>query len=270
MNSTIYSTRMDTWAASLNRLLSTPDLNSLLSNTKKILIKPNLVEALDPPITTPVALVEALVHYLSNHFPDIQIIVGEGTGSVSYNTHHCFDALGYTAMAAHHNIDLLDLNTIELIKKSESSYSRWPEIYLPELLDEVFLISIPVLKAHSLANVTLSMKNMMGCAPPSHYQQGGSWGKSAFHSRIHEAIFDLNRYRKPDFTLLDATVGMSQAHLWGPHCDPPVGLLAASQDPVAIDSYGCKLLGRNWRSVDHISMAHEVLGFADPLEVQDV
>ena len=140
-------------------------------------------------------------------------------------------------------------------------------MYLPELLDEVFLLSVPVLKAHSLAGVTLTMKNMMGCAPPTHYQKGGCWGKSAFHSRIQEAVFDLNRYRTPDFTLLDATIGMSKAHLWGPHCQPAVGLIAASADPVAIDSFGCSLLKRSWRDIGHIAMADGVLGCAEPLQI---
>ena len=104
------------------------------------------------------------------------------------------------------------------------------------------------------------MKNMMGCAPPSHYQGNGAWGKSSFHNRIHEAIFDLNRYRTPDFTLLDASIGMAQAHLWGPTCTPPVGRLAASWDPVAIDAYGATLLNRDWHEIEHIRLAHESLG----------
>ena len=99
-------------------------------------------------------------------------------------------------------------------------------MYLPELLFNSFLISVPVLKAHSLAEVTLTMKNMLGCAPPHHYQCGGRWKKSAFHEQIQEAVLDLNRYRTPDFTVLDATVGMSEAHVWGAHCQPPCQRLA--------------------------------------------
>ncbi len=270
LQSTIYSTTMDSWSTSITRLLNAAKLSEQITGKNTILIKPNLVEAIDPPVTTPVSLVENLIIFLRKIFPNGEILIGEGTGSIDYETSHCFEALGYTEMAARLNTELLDLNTMQLVHLKRQVCKRWPEIYLPDLLDQVFLISVPVLKAHSLAKVTLTMKNMMGCAPPSHYQQGGSWGKSAFHNRIHEAIFDLNRYRSPDFTLLDATIGMSQAHLWGPHCDPPVGLLAASYDPVAIDSYGCKLLSRNWRSVGHINMAHEVLGFAEPLEVQEV
>jgi uncharacterized protein (DUF362 family) len=134
---------------------------------------------------------------------------------------------------------------------------------LPEILFDVFLISVPVLKAHSLAGVTLTMKNMMGTAPPSHYQQGGHWKKASFHTGIHEAVFDLNRYRCADFTILDATVGMAEAHLWGPTCSPPVNTLAAGWDPVAIDAYGCDLLDRSWRNIGHIFLANNELGQAE-------
>lgn len=248
------------WQASVNRLLAAADLAGTLSTVKTVLLKPNLVEALKPPITTPVELVESLVVYLKANAPNSRILVGEGTGSIEYDTWHCFESLGYTDMAARQQIELVDLNTLPCIRLTDPRCSRWPELYLPELLDEVFLFSVPVLKAHSLAGVTLTMKNMMGCAPPEHYQQGGHWGKSSFHERMQESVFDLNCYRTPDFTLLDASVGMSQAHLWGPHCDPPVARLAASADPVAIDMYGCELLGKNWQHIDHIAMARQLRG----------
>ena len=135
-------------------------------------------------------------------------------------------------------------------------------MHLPTILDEVFLLSVPVLKAHTLADVTLTMKNMMGCCPPSHFQGNGRWGKSAFHEQIHEAIFDLNRYRTPDFTLLDASIGMAEAHLRGVHCNPPVNTLVASADPVALDSYGASLLGHDWQTIRYIKLADTVLGTA--------
>lgn len=140
-------------------------------------------------------------------------------------------------------------------------------MYLPDLVLDNFLISVPVLKAHSLSRVTLTMKNMMGCAPPAHFQGSGGWGKSSFHQRIDEAVFDLNRYRTPDFTVLDASVGMAQAHLWGPTCKPPVNRIAVSYDPVAIDAYGTTLLKRSWQDIKHIRLAHNVLGIAEPLEI---
>ena len=258
----LFSITITTLSDSLSSVLDAAGLASLIPKGKTILIKPNLVEALAPPITTPVNLIDLLIEYLRERITDAEIIIGEGTGSLQYDTHHPFQMLGYTQLAAEKQIRLLDLNEEVLLTKENPVCTRWPTMHLPAILDEVFLLSVPVLKAHTLAEVTLTMKNMMGCAPPSHFQGNGAWGKSAFHEQIHEAIFDLNRYRTPDFTLLDASIGMAEAHLWGAHCDPPVNRLIASADPVAIDAYGASLLGRDWQSIKYIQLADAILGSA--------
>lgn len=270
MNHSVYTTKIENWAISVTCLLDAAGLVKRLADEKLIIIKPNLVEALEPPITTPVELVEALVDYLQQHVPHCRLIVGEGTGAINYDTYHCFESLGYNALSERKNIDLIDLNVEACTRRENRKCSRWPEFYLPHILDSAFLLSVPVLKAHSLSDVTLTMKNMMGCAPPEHYRKGSSWGKSAFHDRIEEAIFDLNCYRTPDFTVLDATVGMADAHLWGRHCEPSVGRLVAGWDPVAVDSYGTSLLSKRWQDVGHIRFAHERLGRAEPLEIVEV
>ncbi len=246
-------------------MFAAADLAAQLAKVDHILLKPNLVSTQPPPVTTPVALVEALIAALQDQVPHCRITVAEGTGAIDHDTFDCFQSLGYDKMAIRLGVELLDLNTEPLVCKTNKDCPRLPEIYLPALLDEVFLLSVPVLKAHSMAGVTLTMKNMMGCVPPSHYRRGNSWGKSALHEQLDQAIVDLNRYRTPDFTVLDCTIGMAEAHLWGKWCNPPVGLLAASADPVAIDSYGSDLLGRDWRTIDHIRMADGVIGSASPL-----
>jgi len=258
----LYSTDITNLEQSLPPLLDAARLTESIDTTQTILLKPNLVEALQPPITTPVYLIELLVNYLRERKENIQIVIGEGTGSLNYDTYHPFQMLGYTELATRKDIRLIDLNEEPLSKKENPDCLRWPTMYLPALLDEVFLLSVPVLKAHTLAKVTLTMKSMMGCAPPSHFHGNGYWGKSAFHEKINEAIFDLNRYRTPDFTLLDASIGMQEAHLWGRHCQPPVNMLAASADPVAIDAYGASLLKKEWQSIKYIQLADTVLGFA--------
>jgi uncharacterized protein (DUF362 family) len=259
----LYSTRIDSLQNSLFRLLDAANLTDLIPSGKTILLKPNLVGALVPPVTTPVELIALLIEYLQQNLPKSNLIIGEGTGSLDYETEHSFQQLGYAQLGLEKNIPLLDLNHEKLTKKEDPACTKWPVMHLPSILDEVYLLSVPVLKVHTLAKVTLTMKNMMGCVPPSHFRGSGYWKKSAFHDRIHESIFDLNRYRTPDFTILDASIGMTQAHLWGAHCNPAVNILAASADPVAIDVYGSLLLGKNWKDIGHIKMADTVLGSAE-------
>lgn len=258
------------WDEDVARLCRAAGLARRLRGKRRVVLKPNLVEPVEPPITTPVGLVAAVVHYLQTAAPQCALIIAEGCGSLDYETYHCFQVLGYAELAAATGVALVDLNQAPLRRLVNPACRRWPELHLPELLFDSFLISLPVLKAHSLAGVTLTMKNMMGTAPPAHYQQGGHWKKAAFHRNMQEAVFDLNQYRTPDFTLLDATVGMRVAHLWGPTCDPPPNRVAAAYDPVAVDAFGASLLGREWRQIGHIRSAHGALGSADPLDVVEV
>ncbi len=249
-------------------ILDATALAAALHHVKRVLIKPNVVEALAPPITTPTDIIGMLIDYIKR-VSDVEVVIGEGTGSLEYDTWYPFEKLGYKELAKEKNVRLIDLNTEECVRLSNPKCKRWPDMFLPRIALDSFLISVPVLKAHTLAGVTISMKkkNMMGMAPPRYYQQGGAWGKSAFHTGIQEAIADLNRYRSPDFSLLDARIGMAQAHLHGPHCDPPVDIVAASFDPVAIDAYGAGLLHRNWREIGHIAHVNGEIGQAKPLEI---
>ncbi len=138
-----------------------------------------------------------------------------------------FKTLGYDSLARELNIKLLDLNHAPLEKRTNPGNEIFPEIFLPEIAGKSYIVSLPVLKAHSLAFVTGTLKNMMGFAPPSHYSGGGFWKKAFFHHRMQQSIIDLNRYLLPDLTLMDASVGLSKYHLGGPECDPRINRLLA-------------------------------------------
>ena len=263
---TVYTTSSSPLEHNLKKLLDECKLAEKIRTARTILIKPNLVDDLPPPITTPVSLIAAVIDYLQT-ISSAEIIIGEGTASALHDTFYIFSQLGFTKMAADKGVTLMDLNQEKSVCRRRKDCTRWPEMHLPEICYESFLLSVPVLKAHTLAKVTLTLKNMMGLAPPAHYQQGNGWKKASFHQQIGQAVADLNRYRTPDFTLLDASVGMAASHLRGPTCDPPVGLLLAGSDPVAVDAFGAKLLGKNWQEIEHIRSLHGELGSAEPLTI---
>jgi len=247
---------------SLTRCLDHIDAGRVFKRRKLIIIKPNLVNASSFPITTSADMIRALIEYIRRH-SRARLVVAEGCGEANLDTYAVFEALGYTALARECGVQLIDLNIEPLTRLRNPECEVLPEIYLPRLALRGFLISVPVLKKHSLAQVTLAMKNMLGLAPPKHYQQGGCWKKSFFHSRMHRSIFELNLYRKPDLSIIDASVGMADHHLGGSSCDPPVNKIVAGYDPVNVDSYGASLLGLSWKEIPHIRMAHGVLGKAD-------
>lgn len=224
----------------------------VLRDQKAVLVKPNLVESLRPPITTPAACVEAVIKYI-RACSKAGIVVAEGCGAAGYDTDRAFAEQGYASMAERLGVPLLDLNHAPTVCLKKPGMKVFPEFHMPEAAMTHFIVSVPVLKAHSLAKITGTLKNMMGFAPPKHYQAGGHWKKSVFHRRMHESIVELNRYRTPDLTLLDATVGLAEYHLGGAYCDPPVNKIVAGFDPLEIDRLAAQLLGFNWRKIPHLA-----------------
>ena len=224
-----------------------------LIKQKKIIIKPNLVNETTPPVTTPVAICEAIVVWLKSN-TQAEIIIAEGSGSLQYSTEKIFELHGYSALSEKYNISLVDLNECDSIHMTNSKCTFFPEFYMPEIVIESFLISVPVLKAHSLAIVSGTLKNMMGCAQPKYCQADNHWKKSIFHKDMHRAISELNAYRTPDFTIMDATIGLSEHHLGGATCNPPVNKLLAGINPLAIDRKAAELLGRDWNKIPHLAI----------------
>jgi len=228
-------------------------VDPLLADRSHILLKPNLVMASPHPVTTSPACCKAVAEYIRLH-SDADIVIAEGTGDPAYSTHEVFEILGYKTLSRQLDIELIDLNIAPLRNLSRDDCPRFPDIYLPEIAFTHFIISLPVLKAHSLSVFTGSLKNMMGFAPPAYYSGNqGIWNKAEFHTSIQQAIIDLNKYRQADLTLLDASVGLADYHLGGRTCDPPVNKLIAGVDPQQVDREAATLLGLDWRQIPHLT-----------------
>ncbi|MCJ7772651.1 MAG: DUF362 domain-containing protein [Desulfobacterales bacterium] len=242
----------ESYSESVEKALDSINAKDILAEQSSILIKPNLVNATPHPVTTSAECCEATVKYIRS-CSEAQIVIAEGCGDASLETGEIFERLGYNKIATHYGISLIDLNEAPLQKYENSACPCFTEIYLPEIAFSHFIISVPVLKAHSFSMITGTMKNMIGFAPPKYYSGSfGTWKKSVFHENMHQAIMDLNRYRQPDLTLLDATIGLADFHLGGKHCHPPVNKLIAGFDPVEVDREAAGLLGIDWKRIPHL------------------
>lgn len=223
-----------------------------LARQCRILIKPNLVNASPHPVTTAPACCEALLELVLK-WSSAEVVIAEGCGDASLETPEVFAALGYDRLSRKWNVPLMDLNNAPLRRLENPACRLFPEIYLPEIAFTHFIISLPVLKAHSLSDMTGSLKNMIGFAPPKHYAGGfGVWKKAMFHRDMHTAIVELNSYRTPDLTVMDASIGLAEFHLGGPACEPPVGRMIAGVDPLAVDRAAAGFLGLDWRTIGHL------------------
>ena len=117
------------------------------------------------------------------------------------------------------------------------------------LKSDVF-INVPVLKHHGGANITITMKNLMGVV----------WDRRFWHANdLHQCIADFAAYRKPDLNIVDAYRVMKRNGPRGVSVDDVVLMRSQiiSTDMVAADAASCKLYGIEPQTVNHIKIAGE-------------
>lgn len=109
-------------------------------------------------------------------------------------------------------------------------------------------INVPVAKHHSLTDLTLSIKNLMGVC-------GKNRGK--MHWNINESLADLLAFMKPDLTVIDMTrVLLRNGPSGGDLADvEQQNTIIASTDPVLADSLAARAMGRNPGEIKHIRLA---------------
>ncbi|MCP4623045.1 MAG: DUF362 domain-containing protein, partial [bacterium] len=206
-----------------------------------------------PPVTTDAGMVAAVANYC-RRVTRATLLVVEGSGEG--DTHQNYRHLGYQRIPVD---ELIDLDREEIVEYSNPRAERFPKIWLPKLVTTGFLISIPVLKDHSISTVTLSLKNMIGILPADRY--GGYWtfNKSMVHNGdLDKAIMDLALYRPPDLALIDGRIGMKDSHLNGTACSPEKNVLIGGRNPWQVDKEGAQVLGHQWQDIGHLTATREL------------
>lgn len=242
------------YQTSVTKALEALDAGSRLPDRGLIIIKPNLTNADGPPVTTNVGIVEAVYKYCRAR-SRAEIAIGEGCGSGA--TFDTYKANGYIDLANRYGIKLFDFNTERAVKLKRDDARELKEFYIPEIVLDAFVISVPVLKDHCFTVTTIAMKNMFGIAPAPFYR--GSWNKSKLHTpSTHSSVFDICLYKKPDLCVVDASVALAGMHLQG--TKKKLNKILASFDPVAVDAVGSKMMGHNPREIEYLRLADGILG----------
>jgi uncharacterized protein (DUF362 family) len=150
------------------------------------------------------------------------------------------------------------------------------EYWLPNVvLNADVLISVPVLKNHYLAGVTLGMKNQIGLLPNDLYHGPGNvYGKhSLSHSplELDQHIVDVNLARPPDFVVVDGQRGMIDGPIGSQVIQPPMGLILAGRDVVAVDTVGSLMMGYDPQAIPYLQLgAQSGLGTTGTAHIQVV
>lgn len=234
------------------------DGQEALSEEKPFLIKPNYLNASHPStgITTDSRVIDGVARFLKQHGAK-EIVVGEGSGFA--DTFEAFRIAGVDAVAKRWNIKLVDLNKDDFIQVSPPKPFSLKRVKIAKTALESTIVSVPKLKLHRIAGVSLSLKNMMGGMTP----------KGSMHSNFNSNIADLASIIKPSIAVIDGIIGGEGHESSGNPVQ--MNLVIAGLDPVAVDTVGAAVMGIPPRDVKHLLLAEKKgLGTCDLNQIKIV
>ncbi|MCA9472751.1 MAG: DUF362 domain-containing protein [Nitrospirales bacterium] len=225
---------------------------------KRILLKPNLVETHVERAhinTHPLVVRAAIEVFLS--LGARAVLVGEGPGH-RQDAWQILEESGLGPILHEDRIPFTNLN--EQTGFSVANQGRWTALAtltFPRMFRDIdWIVSMPKLKTHHWAGVTLSMKNLFGVMPGLYY----GWPKNVFHHQgIHQSIVDITATLKPHFSIVDGIVGMEgDGPIMG--TPKPMGVLAMGRNLTAVDATCARLMGIDPYKVPYLLAADEWLG----------
>jgi uncharacterized protein (DUF362 family) len=228
---------------------------------KRVVLKPNVVDyAPGDAINTHPMLVLAAVEAFRS-MGARSVVVAEGPGH-QRDTLLVLSESGYGQSLRDEKVRFVDLNRDELIRTAlHANYTGMNHLWLPRtVLDCDFLVSMPKIKTHHWAGVTLSMKNMFGVVPGARY----GWPKNILHWKgIQESILDLCATVPIHFVIADGIVAMEgNGPLNG--TSRPLRKIVLADDPVAADATCARLMGFEAGRIAHIREGSRFLGNGSP------
>jgi uncharacterized protein (DUF362 family) len=252
-------------------------IESATRGKERIMLKPNLVSD-GREYTTKPEVIEALARLMKQSGKDV--LIGEGSAAAegfnvldgeSYRTSNCeildgmqqhvFDRLGYTELARSLRVPLVNLHTGEMAEIPLSNGLAYDNIRLHQSLTDIDLLcSVPMMKTHVLATVTLGLKNLIGLYPGVAYCSVRACvhdhASSAGSPGIAFETLDMVRANKTGLCVVDGTMAMEgDGPTGGELVD--MGLIIAGTDPLATDMVTAHLMGIKTAEVPTFSWAHK-------------
>ena len=143
---------------------------------------------------------------------------------------------------------------VELVNLNKD---EWEEITIPDsvvletvkvaktVLECDKIINVPKLKIHHMAQITLSLKNLMGVIVDNR--------GLVMHDMIDEKIVDLASLFKPVLNVVDGIVGAEMDEGVGNPVQSNV--IIAGVDMVAVDTIGSAVMGLDLNTIKHVQLA---------------
>lgn len=206
----------------------------------KVLLKPNFVDfRADGPANTHPAVIGAAVAVFRT-LGAREVIVAEGAG-LQRDAELLLEYSGLGRVLHEMRAPFVDLNLDGIAPVSLTvDHTGLGRLFLPRtVLDADLVVSMPKMKTHKWAGVTLSLKNMFGIVPGVKY----GWPKNVLHWHgIDQSIWDICLAAKPAFAIIDGIVGMQGN---GPLDGEAIssGVIVLGDNLTAVDATAARLMG---------------------------
>lgn len=251
-------------------------IRDITRGRERILIKPNLANTLQGD-TTKIPVVETLANLMKKAGKNV--CIGEGSAASTPNidqdllfkvcrtrNHNMLEAiqqdvfksLGYTDLSKKIKVPLVNLHVGNMVKLDIPDNFVFKKIYIHEALYNSDLIcSVPMMKTHSLANVTLGLKCVgIGGFPGMVYQTV----RSLVHTEASKLestgtstpIIDMVRANKIGLTVIDGSSAMEGQ---GPSVTQggtvfKMNVIIAGTNPLAADMVAANVMGFKADEID--------------------
>ena len=239
----------------------------ILKSSKEVYIKVNGIDFQKHAYTSPEVLKE-VIDYLRSI--DAKIYVMENSTQANM-TRIVFAINGYKEVCDETGAEIVyldeeDTETFEF--KGKLSVEDKPTGYnlktfrLPKTIVKIIknresmtYINLPKLKTHSMARVTLGIKNQWGF--PQHADRGKD-----HNYNLHSKLVDVYEYIKPDICIIDGWGGGTiHGHYpptaWEDRLVIPFNVLIGGRDTLAVDVVGARIFGLTLDEIPHLKIAYE-------------
>jgi uncharacterized protein (DUF362 family) len=253
-------------------------VKEVTNGKERIMLKPNLMGPV-PTATTKPEVIKTLAQMMKK--AGKHVLIGEGSaasplfnikGEETFRTQKSdildkmqqfvFFNLGYFALAKSLDIPLVNLHSGDLVEVEVPDAYVFDKITLHRSLTEIDLLcSVPMMKTHVLAQVTLGMKNLIGLYPGTVYQSirglMHDMASKVEPSGTAVAIIDMVRANKLGLTVVDASMAMEGD---GPSDGTLVkmDLIIAGVNPLATDMVASNCMGFKPNEIPTFHWANKV------------
>lgn len=224
--------------------------------TSTVYVKPNGVHFSPHTFTDP-AVLEALLAYLRDYDYRRLAVMESSTGANF--TRLVYKVTGYAKICRRYGAEPVYLDEGPTVKVSlrDGTQIRISRRLHGEILNrrENYYLSLPKLKTHSMATVTLGVKNQQA------FPVDGDRMAQHSHETLHQRLAALYALTRPDFCIIEGLNATAHGH-FPPRalleeCLVPMNILIGGRDTLAVDVVGARTLGYSLQEVEHLRLCAE-------------